>query len=181
MADKKNLDMLVFIVSLYDYALYDPAEHIVGFYSSREKAEKQRAFMIKSGLYLPKYDGPSDDFHITPRTVRQLIEGSRKSMGVPGDEDNLEAYLTCSECGYGKIAFNGHNHEYPWATCYTDPEEIFERLDKPADISRFLPKQDQNSGDGIDTSGYDGWLDPNGGLWFRLNLPNSVYSKINKN
>ncbi|MBD3252254.1 hypothetical protein GF386_00810 [Candidatus Pacearchaeota archaeon] len=157
MLNEDALERIVYVVSLYDYAVYDPAEHIAGFYSSRENAERQRALMIEAGLHLPKYDGPSDDFHITSRTLRQIIEGARKA--------NSETLGDYYDLGYGEIAVNGHDYEYPWSRCYMNPEEILTRLDEPADIRRFLPQQDNYPG--FDTSGFDGWLNPDEELWFR--------------
>ena len=160
MRNEKSLDTKVFVLSMYQWELYDPAEHIIGFYSSRKNAEKQRIPMRNAGLYL--YDGPDDDLHITPRTVMQIVEGAKKA--------NSEVWEDSCDLGYGEICFEGHKYEYPWAHCYMDPKEIFERLDRPADIRRFLPKQDRDedrNSDGIDTSGFDGWLNFDEGLWFR--------------
>lgn len=145
MGNGKSLDTRIFVLSMYHWELYYPAERIIGFYSSRENAEKQRIPTINAGLYLP--EGPDDDLHITSRTILQIVEGAKKA--------NSEVWEDSCDLGYGEICFEGHKYEYPWDHCYMDPDEILERLDKPADISRFLPKQDD---DGIDRSGYDGWL-----------------------
>ena len=121
MDEQGTLETQVYVLSFYDYAIDDPAEHILGFYSSEKNAEGATQPLRQADF--------NDEFHITPMTIVKLIEGAHKALVECGPE-----------VGYGHICTSGHTWEYPWVHTYTEPEEILELLDKPAITSYFLPR-----------------------------------------
>ena len=128
-----SLDQQVFILSFYDYADYDSAEHILGFYSTQTRLEREKASIKSKGFNV--------EFHTALREIWKIIEGAAKSNRG-------------GETGYGEPYREGL--EYPWSHCYTSVDEIVRRINQPARYQHFLPKSSGQQR--TDTSGYDGWL-----------------------
>jgi len=123
--DEKDLEKTVYILSFPDCDLWEPAQHILGFFSEERLAEEQKDRMIKAGLNKTPYD-------VSKRNISQLIEGSNKLYNGIILEADLSMMRSLDE------------HEYPWIDMYLSQDEILEILDKTELVDRFLQRWEQH-------------------------------------
>jgi len=115
----ETVDRITYVLSYPDRDEWEPGQHILGFFSERNLAENQEQRLIQVGLDEICYD-------ISDRNLAQIVTGANKVLRGEIMVADLMSLRTLDE------------HEYPWVSLYTSPQEILELMDKTTAVDKFI-------------------------------------------